>query len=518
MGLGITHDGKTIKSPTQVTFKGYAHMNDAMRFVTPDFKKPGASSVIVIDGAPGKYRLGGSALAQALGQIGDEAPRIDNASKFKAVWNAIQELVGNGEILAYHDCLGDGGLVTTLIEMAISGNTGVSISVPDSAPLVGFLFSQECRALIECDTLLVNKVLAILEHHNVHAYTIGITTKKREITITHDTAVVFHQPTAVVRSEWERISDSISQSPDQMNTRLVPLLFMHHSADVPNIPYNLPFAPRKVTALGSYVPKAIVLREEGVNGHIEMAAAHKYLGFDTYDITMSDLLAGKIDDLSDFRYLLLSGGFSFGDVFGSGKGWAAMFRFNPKLAKMLQSFIERDDTLITGVCNGFQVMTTLGLFTPGIPEECWPQLVRNNSEKFESQYPLLAVGDAPNLPIIMNGMEGMIAPGIVAHGDGKLIIPPSEFREDIEKQVALRYVDYDGNPTNYYPCNPNGSANGSTALTSPNKRNAGMMPHLIDRMFLKDQWPYMPEEWRIYAESPWLMLGINARDWLVQNR
>ncbi len=506
---------ETVKSPGQLVISGYAPVPDITKVVTPDLK--GDGFIGLIDLGWGRDRMGGSALAQAFGQIGDESLDIDDPRILKRAFEAVQELVAEGLITSYHD-RSDGGLITTIAEMCMAGNRGAHIYLPDSADVIRVLFNEEAGMVFECPRACWARVAEVCVRHGVIVQRIGSTIDDAShlyIAAYDGTMVMYHHVTKL-REWWESTSDRLEMK--QSNPLTVQAEVESYADTRKPIPYHLAYPPKDPRIVASLCrPKIAIVREEGINGDREMAAAAYIAGFDPVDVTMSDLKSENVSSLDSFRGVIFPGGFSYADVFGSAKGWAGAILFNSRVRKKFDDFYERSDTFSLGVCNGFQLMTLLG-WLPGrhIAETAQPRLVHNTSGRFESRWTGVKILPSPS--IFFRGMEGSVLGAWSAHGEGKLLCPDPQVLEDIRTQqlVPLAYVDPDGNQTSAYPYNPNGSPEGWTALCSPDGHHTGMMPHGIDRGFLKWQWPYWPPQWKEIEISPWLHMFVNARDWCLE--
>ena len=525
LSLGIAIDGgkdslsmatmignDLVVSPGELVIMGYAPVPDITKVVTPDFK--GDGFIGLIDLGNGKNRLGGSSLAQMLGQIGNDSPDIDDPNLLKRAFETIQELIEEGLISAYHD-RSDGGLITTVAEMCIAGNCGAQLHVPYAIDEMSYLFAEEAGLVFEYPISAEQAVMAVMRKHRVRYRGIGSTDKSStELVITKGKKTLLHQSVVALREWWEATSTELEQL--QANPETVQAESESHAVQG-EVDYRLSFTPRPAASYAkSRRPKVAVVREEGTNGDREMAAALYSGGLDPWDISMSDLIDGRITTLETFRGLVFPGGFSYADVFGSAKGWAGPIRFNPRVRDMLDSFYARDDTFSLGVCNGCQLMANIGwLPWKGIPEDAEPRLVHNKSGRFESRWATVQVLQSPS--VLLRGMAGSTLGIQVAHGEGQLLFPDRDVADEIRKQqlAPLAYVDVRGTATEAYPYNPNGSPEGWAALCSRDGRHLAMMPH-PERCFLPWQWPYMPEKWRTLKSSPWLRMFQNARSWCLK--
>ncbi len=503
LSMAATVDGKLVIAPGELVVMGYASMADITKVLTPDIKRPGESYLGLIDLGLGKNRLGGSALAQALNQIGNETPDYD-PEILKATWRAMQILHDCGVILSIHD-RSEGGLFTAVTEMCLGGNCGAVTN--NSHFNLTALFSEELGLVIEYnpgDHDLIDRILKKEGAPSLEM--IGRTTIRPK---------VFGFELTKLRQWWEATSyqlEKLQTKNGVANEEFASYQVVHDPV------YELGFEPNVVTVKDDeYRPKVAVLREEGSNGDREMAAAFYTAGLDPVDTTMSDLLAGSVT-LDGFQGLIATGGFSFMDVFDSAKGWAGVIKHNQILRGMFDRFYDRDDTFSLGVCNGCQLLALLG-WVPwkGLDETIQPRFVHNRSGRFESRWSQVKIQPSPS--VLLTGMEGSTLGIHIAHGEGRLVFPDSKILDEVlAKNLApLVYVDSDNEPTEKYPMNPNGSGGGLTALCSPDGRHLAMMPH-PERAFLKWQWAYMPESWKTNLKaSPWLKMFANARLWCLKH-
>lgn len=527
--LGIAVDGgkdslsmatrvgdEVVKSPRELVVSAYATVPDITRVVTPDIKSPGHSRLIFIEVTGGKARLGGSVLAQVYGQVGDESPDVDDPKALESVFNAIQTLIAENLILAGHD-VSDGGVITTLLEMAFAGNCGININMEGGRSAIERLFAEELGAVIECGANRVGKTLQILDSLDVRAGVIGETTEAKKILISHEGRTVLDAEMPILREWWEETSyqiERLQMNPDCADQE------KQNIFDRKGPGYSISFEPKPTPAHVlemSDKPEIAVLREEGSNGDREMTSAFYQAGFRPWDVTMTDLISGRIT-LERFRGLVAVGGFSYADVPESAKGWAAAIRFHEKLKRMFDDFYRRPDTFSLGVCNGCQLFGLLG-WVPweGIADDRQPRFVHNMSGRFESRWATIKILESP--AIMLRDMEGSTLGVWVAHGEGRLYFPDPTLVDEVRQRrlVSLVFVDdegrVDGAVSESYPFNPNGSPFGITGLCTPDGRHLAMMPH-PERAFLKWQWPWMPTELNVRLEaSPWLRMFQNAREW-----
>lgn len=523
--LGIAVDGgkdslsmaakvgdEVVKSPGQLVISAYATVPDIEKIVTPDIKKPGESSLIFIDLAGGRNRLGGSALAQVYSQTGSVSPDSRNPELLKRAFNAIQDLIDKNLILSGHD-RSDGGLATTLLEMAFSGNCGMRIDMSGEADAIAAFFSEELGMVIEVAKEKLEEIESLFKKENMPLAVIGETTKEKNIFVSYNNKTILSRPMEDLRSIWEQTShqlEKLQMNPEcaeEEKKNIFSRTGPRYKASFDPVP-----TPEK-KQLQKNKPKVAIIREEGSNGDREMTSAFFQAGFEPWDVMMTDLLRGDTD-LADFRGIVFVGGFSYADVMDSAKGWAGTIRFNENLKKMFDEFYHRPDTFSLGVCNGCQLMALLG-WVPfkNTPDTKQPRFIRNRSLRFESRWEAVKILRSPAM--MFKGMENSVLGVWVAHGEGKLHFPDKKIREKVLKAnlAPVVFVDDDGNATEKYPFNPNGSPDGFTALCSLDGRHLAMMPH-PERAFLKWQWAYLSEDLnKKWKASPWLRMFQNAREW-----
>jgi phosphoribosylformylglycinamidine synthase len=500
----------TVKAPGQLVIGAYATMKDVDRKVTPDFKRTG-NSVLFVDLAPGKNRLGGSALAQVYQQIGDECPDVEDAEQLKSAFDAVQERVANHQICSLHD-RSDGGLVTTLLEMAFAGDVGLEVSIPSDEAAIPTLFSEELGFVAEC--VDGESVAAFLEEKGVPVQAIGrVGECAGQIKIRHNGDLVLDQPMTQLRAIWEETStriDLLQANPDCVNQESAVCREL-----VTPPPFTLTFDPAQTPPellLRNAKPKWAVLRDEGTNGDREMAAAFLAAGFQPWDVLTQDIAKGEVS-LSDFVGVTPAGGFAHKDVPEAAVGWAASILFNGGVREEFERFFARSDTLSLGVCNGCQLAAILGWAPWGdLPDSEKPRFVGNTSERFESRFVTVEISPSPS--VFFRGMEGSRLGVWVAHRVGRLQISEEKLNE-LQRQnlCPVRFVDPTGESTTVYPFNPNGSPEGITGICSPDGRHLAMMPHperLANKLW---QWPWLPPGWERLEASPWLHLFQNAYKW-----
>ena len=504
---------KAVTAPLSLIVSAFAPVADARRVLTPQLRLDrGATVLLWIDLGAAKHRLGGSALAQVYGQLGNEAPDLDQPSQLRTFFDSVQALHRAGRLLAYHD-IADGGVFATLSEMAFASRCGLAITLDDvpGDPLAA-LFAEELGAVVQVLAAERDAVLALLGAAGLTARLLGVPTPGNRIGINKHGASLLDESRVDLHRAWsatthalQRLRDNPDAADDEYDRildtgdpGLVPVLTFDPAADI-----AAPFI-----ATGAR-PAIAILREQGVNGQVEMAAAFDRAGFAAYDVHMSDLLAGR-RSLAEFRGFVACGGFSYGDVLGAGEGWAKSILFNARARDDFAAFFGRGDSFALGVCNGCQMMSNLHELIPGTAH--WPHFVRNKSEQFEARLTLLEVQRSPSL--FFTGMDGSRIPVATAHGEGY-----AEFRDAgqlaaAQPCVALRFVDHAGVPTERYPYNANGSPEGITGLTTADGRFTILMPH-PERVFRTVQMSWHPDEWLEHGgDSPWLRMFRNARVWL----
>lgn len=511
-----------VKSPRELVISAYATMSDITKVVTPDLKDPGNSRIIFIDLSGGKKRLGGSALAQVYGQIGDDSPDMSDPDLLKRAFLAVQKLIDQDLILAGHD-VSDGGLIVTLLEMAFAGNCGFRASEATHSAMDWF--AEEAGLVIECkfgteddQGTMHDPVRKILDEFDVPCEEIGLTLLKKTVLV-EDCAkrALLHMDMQELRGWWEETSYQL----ERLQTN--PLCADQEKRNIydrKGPKYQVPFEPQLTpmhVMTAKNKPRVAILREEGSNGDREMTSAFYSAGFEVQDVTMTDLLYGLVS-LDTFRGLVAVGGFSYADVPESAKGWAATIRCNERLNRMFTAFYERPDTFTLGVCNGCQLFALLG-WVPwrGLSDERQPRFVCNVSGRFESRWSTVRIQKSPAM--MLQGMEGMTFGAWVDHGEGRVHFPDSTIMDQIllDDLAPIVFVDdegsSDGEVSHSYPFNPNGSPYGITGLCSPDGRHLAMMPH-PERTFLTWQAPWMPYHMKsAFTVSPWLKMFQNARAW-----
>ncbi|MBO7167087.1 MAG: phosphoribosylformylglycinamidine synthase [Kiritimatiellae bacterium] len=487
-------------APLSLVVSSFSPIDDVTLTLTPDLKK-GESVLVYVDLSKGAYRLGASSLAQAYNQIGNDNPDID-AKLLKAFFNAMQKIVSNRLALAYHD-RSDGGLAITLAEMAITGGRGLNVTLPemDAFPV---LFSEEAGAVLQVADDKVKEVLNIFAKAGLNdcVSVIGKPVDGREFTISVGYRRSIVTDITSIRRAWSETTYRMQALRDNPVTAREEYDNGLDETD-PGLSFKLTYNPDEIVLKPSKTnkPKIAILREQGVNGHVEMAAAFALAGFEAIDVHMTDLLSGRVD-LASFKGLVACGGFSYGDVLGAGSGWARSILYNAKLKAMFKKFFHRKDTFSLGVCNGCQMLSQLKDIIPGAQD--WPEFKRNISEQFEARFCTVEVLESPS--IFFKGMEGSLIPIAVAHGEGRVEFPKGA--EPLKAKASLRYVNGKGEATKRYPWNPNGSEGGLTSFTSRDGRVTIMMPH-PERGFRSSQLSYKADLFTDEA-GPWMRMFRNA--------
>jgi phosphoribosylformylglycinamidine synthase len=490
---------RSVTAPLSLIVTAFAPVRDVRGTLTPQLRTDqGETTLLFIDLGGGRNRLGGSALAQVHRAVGSTAPDLDDPAALRSFFHAIGELRRGGRILAYHD-RSDGGLFTTLVEMAFAGGTGLRIALDElgSDPLRA-LFSEELGAVLQIRESDLEAVLGELQGQGLGecSFRIGAPDQDDRVVITLGAREILARSRTELRRAWSETTHRMQALRDNAECADQEQELRCDPSD-PGLSAVLPFDPSGPSIARGARPRLAILREQGVNGQVEMAAAFHRAGFECVDVHMSDLLDGRVS-LAEFRGLAACGGFSYGDVLGAGEGWAKSILFHARAREEFAAFFERSDSFALGVCNGCQMLSNLRELIPGAGS--WPRFVRNLSEQFEARLCLVEIAESPS--ILLRGMAGARLPIVVAHGEGR-----AEF-EGETGIVAARFVDNRGAVTEHYPENPNGSPGGITALTTPDGRVTIMMPH-PERVFRTVQHSWHPDGWG--EDGPWMRLFRNAR-------
>ena len=517
--------GEVVKAPGTLVMSGYVGCPDVTKTVTPDLKLPGTGKLVLVEfgSKSGKRRIGGSALAQAYAQVGDESPDMDDTAYFRSAWEVTQKLVDQRKISAGHD-VSDGGVLTAVIEMTFPTTTaGVDVTLPgDDA--ISACFAEELSIVLEIAPEHEAEVMSAYASAGVTARAIGKVTNDGMCNVSAAGSKCVSESTVSLRDKWEEMSFELEKLQASNATVAVEKAGLKsRRAPTWKLTYKPTPTPPEILNATDKV-KVAIIREEGSNGDREMAAAVTAAGMEAWDVTMSDLLSGRAN-LSMFQGIVFVGGFSYADVLDSAKGWAGGIRYNASLKQQFQDFYNRPNTFSLGVCNGCQLMALLG-FIPSdggvgaLPDSKQPRFIHNDSGRFESRW--TTVGIDENTPAMMlKGMGGSRMGVWCAHGEGKVKFPDESMMPDVLKngQAAVRYVDADGKPTQEYPLNPNGSPHGIAGLCSKDGRHLAMMPH-PERAFVGWQVPWAPADAGIdpYGPGPWLQMFQNAQKWASSHR
>ena len=499
---------KAVTAPLSLIVTAFATTPDARKTLTPQLAADTDTVVLLFDLGCGKNRLGGSALAQVYKQVGDVTPDVDDAKTLKAFFNLIQSFNASGKLLAYHD-RSDGGMLAALCEMSFASHIGLAVSLDEcKGDDLGILFNEELGALVQVRRADLSDIFVQCEDAGLRGvHEVARLNTSGTIDITRGGKTLYSENAITLRRIWsettyqmQKLRDNpvcAQQEFDRTLDAQDPGLHVKLTYDV-----NESIAP----ALLKSRPKMAILREQGVNGQVEMAAAFDRAGFAAVDVHMSDIISGRVK-LADFKGVVACGGFSYGDVLGAGEGWAKSILFNPNARDEFEAFFNRNDTFALGVCNGCQMMSNLHEIIPGA--EHWAHFSRNQSEQFEARFVMVEVQPSPS--ILFDGMAGSRMPIVVSHGEGFADFSNTAKLKAAQPLVSLRYVDNYGKPTEVYPLNPNGSPQGITGLTTPDGRFSIMMPH-PERVFRAVQNSWYPRDWQ--ENGAWLRMFQNARKWV----
>ena len=502
---------KEVVAPLSLIISAFAPCLDARKILTPQLQALDRDSVLVLlDLGSGRNRLGGSVLAQVYSQIGNEAPDLDSPQKLRALFETVQQLNADGSILAYHD-RSDGGLFVALAEMMFASHVGITAEIGalgDDA--LATLFNEELGAVLQVKISEFDAVKNAFSRAGLGAefHRIGTLNRAGRLIVTKKGKQVYGESGIALRRAWSETTYHLQRLRDNPQCAQQEYDRILDAAD-PGLHSKLTFDPAQDVA-APYIgrgarPTMAILREQGVNGQIEMAAAFDRAGFETRDVHMSDIIAGRVP-LAGFKGVVACGGFSYGDVLGAGEGWAKSILFNRRARDEFETFFNRGDSFALGACNGCQMMSNLHEIIPGTTH--WPHFVRNRSEQFEARVAMLEVTKSPSL--FFHAMEGSRMPIAVAHGEGYAEFTSTEHLAAAQELVALRFVDNRGQPTERYPYNPNGSPQGITGLTTADGRFTILMPH-AERVFRTAQNSWHPDFWG--EDGPWMRMFRNARKW-----
>ena len=504
---------KSVVSPLSLIISAFAPVEDVRKTVTPELKNVEDSVLLLVDLGNGKARMGGSAFGQVYNNMTGNAPDLDDTGRLKDFYSVIQQLVAEDKLLAYHD-RSDGGLFATLVEMAFAARCGLNVDLTSlvanqanvNEASIRALFNEELGAVIQIAKQDVAAVEALFKEADLALHTVATIDTDEKIVIRNQAGIVLEQNRADLQRAWQETSHAIQRLRDNpacadsefalIGDNELSALFADVKFDV-NEDIAAPFINSGAK------PKIAILREQGVNGQIEMAAAFTRAGFDAYDVHMSDLMAGRVH-LANFKMLAACGGFSYGDVLGAGEGWAKSILFHPALRDQFAAFFADPNTLTLGVCNGCQMVSNLAEIIPGT--EAWPKFKRNLSEQFEARLSMVHVPKSASL--ILNEMQGSSLPVVVSHGEGRADFALHGGNISADLGIALQYVDGQNQVTQTYPLNPNGSPQGIAGVTNADGRVTIMMPH-PERVYRAAQMSWKPEDWT--ELSGWYRLFAGAR-------
>lgn len=504
---------KSVVSPLSLIISAFAPVKDVRKTVTPELKNVEDSVLLFIDLGFGKARMGGSAFGQVYNNMSGDAPDLDDTGRLKDFYGVIQQLVAEDKLLAYHD-RSDGGLFATLAEMAFAARCGLNVDltslVANQADVneanIRALFNEELGAVIQIAKQDVAAVEALFKAAALPLHTVATINTDEKIVIRNQTGIVLEQNRADLQRAWQETSHAIQKlrdNPACADSEFALIGDNERSALFADVKFDVKEDIAAPFINSGAKPKIAILREQGVNGQIEMAAAFTRAGFDAYDVHMSDLMAGRVH-LADFKMLAACGGFSYGDVLGAGEGWAKSILFHPALRDQFAAFFADPDTLTLGVCNGCQMVSNLAEIIPGA--EAWPKFKRNLSEQFEARLSMVHVPKSASL--ILNEMQGSSLPVVVSHGEGRADFALHGGNISADLGIALQYVDGQNQVTQTYPLNPNGSPQGVAGVTNTDGRVTIMMPH-PERVYRAAQMSWKPEDWT--ELSGWYRLFAGAR-------
>ncbi|MGH8273727.1 MAG: phosphoribosylformylglycinamidine synthase [Gammaproteobacteria bacterium] len=505
---------REVSAPLSVAITAFSPVADARKTLTPMLAREADTELWLVDLGAGRNRLGGSAFAQVFMRRDDPAPDVDDPEKLKAFFGAIRELAGAGRLLAYHD-RSDGGLALTLIEMALAGHCGLEAALDElGEDPVAALFAEELGAVIQIRTTDRKTVKKVFTNNGLEEFLhfIGKPREDAVVRLTRGGEVVYESDWPALMRAWAEVSYRMQALRDdpgcareeyeaQCTTDGEGLAATHLTFDP---------AERRAPAIGTHAPRVAILREQGVNGQRELAAAFMRAGFEAVDLHMSELAAGT-RTLDGFAGLAAPGGFSYGDVLGAGQGWAKSILFNARLREQFAEFLAREDRFALGICNGCQMLAALADIIPG--SEHWPQFRRNRSEQFEARLSLVEVGES--ISQFFDGMAGSVLPVVVSHGEGRAVFTREDDFDRLraDGRVPLRYVEVPGTAAERYPANPNGSPDGATGFANADGRVLILMPH-PERIFRTIQHSWHPPEWG--EDGPWMRLFDNIRAWTAR--
>ncbi len=504
---------KSVVSPLSLIISAFAPVQDVRKTVTPELKNVEDSVLLLVDLGNGKARMGGSAFGQVYNNMTGDAPDLDDTGRLKGFYNVIQQLVAEDKLLAYHD-RSDGGLFAALVEMAFAARCGLNVDltslVANQADVneasIRALFNEELGAVIQIAKQDVAAVEALFKEADLALHAVATIGTDEKIVIRNQAGIVLEQNRADLQRAWQETSHAIQHlrdNPACADSEFALIDDNDRSALFADVKFDVKEDIAAPFVNSGAKPKIAILREQGVNGQIEMAAAFTRAGFDAYDVHMSDLMAGRVH-LADFKMLAACGGFSYGDVLGAGEGWAKSILFHPALRDQFAAFFADPNTLTLGVCNGCQMVSNLAEIIPGA--EAWPKFKRNLSEQFEARLSMVHVPKSASL--ILNEMQGSSLPVVVSHGEGRADFALHDGNISTDLGIALQYVDGQNQVTQTYPLNPNSSPQGIAGVANADGRVTIMMPH-PERVYRAAQMSWKPEDWT--ELSGWYRLFAGAR-------
>ncbi|HET7922129.1 MAG TPA: phosphoribosylformylglycinamidine synthase [Gammaproteobacteria bacterium] len=506
-------DARVMTAPVSLIVSAFAPVRDIRHTVTPLLETARGTRLLLVDLGAGRNRLGGSCLTQVYGQTGGAVPDLHSPALLRGFFAAVQELVTESRLLAYHD-RSDGGLFVTLCEMAFASHCGIDVHLDTlGEDVLAVLFSEEAGAVLQIREQDTESVEALFARHGLEGcvHVLGAPRTDDRLVFSRQHKRLLDEPRLALQRAWNEVSfqmQRLRDNPECAEQEFAAKL----ASDDPGLHVRVKFDPEEDIA-APYIargvrPRVAILREQGVNGQLEMAAAFDRAGFSAVDVHMSDILAGRVE-LTDFRGLAACGGFSYGDVLGAGQGWAKSILFNARARDEFSRFFARPDSFGLGVCNGCQMMAALGDLIPGTAG--WPRFVRNSSEQFEARLSLVELPASASL--FFAGMEGAVLPVAVAHGEGRALFPNPDGAQKLlaSARVAMRFLDNHEQVATRYPANPNGSPLGIAGITNTDGRFTLLMPH-PERVFRSVQFSWRPQEWA--EDSPWMRMFRNARVWV----
>ncbi|MDE0308276.1 MAG: phosphoribosylformylglycinamidine synthase [Acidiferrobacterales bacterium] len=515
-----------VVSPISLIATAFAAVPDIRNCVTPQLVDKSETVLLLIDLGAGQNRMGMSALHQTHNLIDCQVPDVDDPISLNAYFEVVGTLIERGQILAYHD-RSDGGLFALLCEMAFASRTGLDITVKKSVDPIEFFFNEELGAVVQVEEKNIGKILDVFEEENLSHLVMKIGTLRNDgrIEFRVEDRLIFSEERKKLHRSWSELSWQMQSLRDDSKCAEQEYDRILDEGD-PGLCWNLPAGGEDPCTLNhsqnladsdsqiehaaslSSKPQVAVLREQGVNGHVEMAAAFDRAGFDSYDVVMADLMSGDVC-LDSFDGIVMAGGFSFGDVLGAGKGWASSILYNTESRDMFEEFFADQSKFALGVCNGCQVMAELTAIIPGCDN--WPKFLKNESQQFESRLVMVEISESHSM--LTQGLQGMYLPVAVAHGEGRATFAGAQQAQDLKfnKQICLRYIDNRGQVSATYPYNPNGSELAVAGVTNADGRITAMMPH-PERVYRTLQYSWAPETRGEF--SPWLNIFQNARKWL----